>query len=166
VSYTILSVDGFEPVSLESAKNHLRVDIRDDDDMIEEYISAARSHCERFTGLAFVEQSIRLTAKKAKSIELPLSPVADIVSVLNGADPVAYAADLDSVPAVLTFENAPDSFTVTYRTGLSKVNPTVKVAILMMVHQMYEHRGEVPQNAIERVEEAYLRPMRVNLGMA
>jgi hypothetical protein len=37
---------------------------------------------------------------------------------------------------------------------------------LMLVHQMYQHRGDVPDMAVERVEEAYLRPLRVNLGMA
>jgi hypothetical protein len=67
---------------------------------------------------------------------------------------------------VLTVDDLPDVLNVTYETGTATTTPAVKIAVLMLVHQMYEHRGDVPEMAVERVEEAYLRPLRVNLGMA
>lgn len=50
-----------EPISLEMAKSHLRVDFRDDDVLITALISAARSWAEVYTRRAFFEQTIVLS---------------------------------------------------------------------------------------------------------
>jgi uncharacterized phiE125 gp8 family phage protein len=184
MSYIILSTEGAEPVTLEETKAHLRVDSDYEDSLIEAYISAARSHCERFMGLSLVEQTIKATFLKSEMrrplillridetprkniFALPLSPVLEILTVEDGdGEPVAFEQVLDAVPAVLTVDDLPDVLNVTYETGTATTTPAVKIAVLMLVHQMYEHRGDVPEMAVERVEEAYLRPLRVNLGMA
>ncbi len=181
MSYIILSTDGPEPVTLEETKAHLRVDSDYEDSLIEAYISAARSHCERFMGLSLVEQTIKATILKTDRqvpprfghevkkprYELPLSPVVAVLSVEDGeGEPVDHTVITDAIPAVLEVDTMPDVLNVTYETGTGKLNPTMKIAILMLVHQMYEHRGEVTDVAVQRVEEAYLRPSRVALGMA
>jgi uncharacterized phiE125 gp8 family phage protein len=184
MSYIILSTEGPELVTLAEAKAHLRVDSDVEDTLIEAYISAARSHCERFMGLSLVEQTIKATFLKSAMhrpqtllrmdelprkniVELPLSPVVNLLTVEDGdGEPVEYTEILDAVPAVLTIDEVPDVLNVTYETGTATTTPAVKIAVLMLVHQMYQHRGDVPDMAVERVEEAYLRPLRVNLGMA
>jgi len=45
-----------EPISLVAAKSHLRVDITDDDFLIQSMISAVREHVEDVTGRCFVDQ--------------------------------------------------------------------------------------------------------------
>jgi hypothetical protein len=201
MSYIILSTDGNEPVTLEQVKAHLRVDIDDEDTLIETYMEAARAHCERFLGLSLVPQTIKATYRKSQPevqsplvyrstwgqfrdcmwsydpnsrkrfLPLPLSPVAELVSVKdqNGED-FAHEFDEDSIPAVLTLDDMPDKLIVEYKTSAYNFTPQFKLAILMLVHQMYQQRGEVggfvDSTAIVRVEEAYLRPYRVQLGMA
>lgn len=47
-----------EPLSLEEAKAHLRVDGGDEDDLITALIVAARQHAESFTGRRFITQAV------------------------------------------------------------------------------------------------------------
>jgi hypothetical protein len=184
MSYIILSTDGPEPVSLAEAKAHLRVVDNDEDALIETYIAAARSHCERFLGLSLVNQTIKATFLRSELyrpqmllrlnelprktiLDLPLSPVDEIIEVADGeGEPVEHTAFLGPIPAVLRLESMPELISVTYKTVASTLNATLKIAVLMILHQMYEYRGDIPDNVILRNEEAYLRPMRVNLGMA
>lgn len=49
-----------EPISLAEAKAHLRVDITDDDAVIQNYIRAARTNLERVYDVAFITQSLVL----------------------------------------------------------------------------------------------------------
>lgn len=51
---------GAEPVTLAEAKNHLRVDVTDDDALITLLISAARRYAEVYTGRSFITQQWRL----------------------------------------------------------------------------------------------------------
>lgn len=46
-----------EPVSLDEMKKHLRVDIDDDDELIQAMITAARTHIENITRRAFLTQT-------------------------------------------------------------------------------------------------------------
>jgi uncharacterized phiE125 gp8 family phage protein len=49
-----------EPLSLDEAKLHLRVDIVDDDELITVLIQAAREYCEEFCHRAFITQTWKL----------------------------------------------------------------------------------------------------------
>lgn len=183
MSYIITVPATVEPITLEEAKMHLRVDADYEDTLIAFYLQAARAHCERFTGISFTVQTVKatfLTTKQDQTIyrwpdipftvdaffELPLSPVAEILSVTDGTDPVEYTSDLDSIPARVFMDERKDKVVITYRTNAGVVTPDAKIAILMVLHQMYETRGNVEDMSLERVEEAYLRHMRVNKGMA
>ena len=180
MSYTITTPSATEPITLEEVKAHLRVDGDLEDPSLAAYLSAARSHCERFTGLSFVEQGITLVKRRKELvddlqpfepqkvyIDLPLSPVVAVDSVKDGdGNEVIHEVDIDSVPAVLTVDDMPAKLLVEYTTGTTQVLPDVKLAILMMTHLMYQHRGDIPKEAVERVEEAFLRTHRVALGVA
>jgi len=184
MSYIVLSTDGDELVTLAEAKAHLRIDSDYEDAIIELYIKAAREHCERFLGLSLVEQTIKATILKRDCVTLPivltsydcprdyvyplpLSPVAEIEQVTDGdGASVDFKVYLDAIPAVISIENMPDVLNVTYKTDTTTSNMTMKIAVLMILHQLYEYRGDIPENVTQRVEEAYLRQYRVNLGMA
>jgi uncharacterized phiE125 gp8 family phage protein len=58
---TLITPPPAEPVSLDEAKKHLRVDISEDDGLIAGQVSAAREWCETNTGRSFLTQTWRLT---------------------------------------------------------------------------------------------------------
>lgn len=61
-----------EPVTLELAKKHSRVEIDDDDDLIEIYIAAARDYAEQYMCRAIIRQEVELTLDHFPSIGIQL----------------------------------------------------------------------------------------------
>lgn len=56
----VITAPSVEPISLEQAKAHLRVDTTDQDDLIESLISAARERIEDETGRALITQTLEI----------------------------------------------------------------------------------------------------------
>lgn len=155
-----------EPVTLAEAKAQLRVDHTDEDTLIAQYIKAARQHAERFTGLSLAAQTVQLVyTGEDLTIPLPLSPVASITSVTDGTDALEYTADLLAIPATVTLTTVPVGMVATYVTS-PLVEADIKLALMLLIHAMYDTRGMPEQVVIERIEEAYLRTHRVTKGMA
>ncbi len=65
MSYKVTTAPAYEPVSLAQAKQHLRVDWTDDDNLIEDLIVAARQWCERGIRQALINQTLQCV------VELP-----------------------------------------------------------------------------------------------
>jgi hypothetical protein len=165
----VTSTTGTEPIDLVTAKLHLRVDDTYEDALITEYISAARSHCERFTGLSFIEQTIsyhtELVDATSHRVILPIGPAVSVQSVTDDTGETITATWVTTAcPTVLTFSGASDGVTIAYTTDATMVTSDIKTAMLMLLHQMYESRGMVDGEAVYRVEEAYLRNHRVLFG--
>jgi uncharacterized phiE125 gp8 family phage protein len=158
-----------EPLTLEEAKNHLRVDddIDEDDALINNFIAAARQDCEKFQNRAYVTQTweLWLDAWPDKDyIEIPLPPLQTISSVkyydtedteatLSSDD---YFVDAQSEPGrvVLNSGNSWPGTTlrpangvcVTFVAGYGDagdVPKNIKSAILLLVGHFYEHREDV-----------------------
>jgi uncharacterized phiE125 gp8 family phage protein len=86
MALTLVTAPIVEPISLEEAKAHLRVDHTDDDAMIEIYIRAAREYVEGpygFLGRALVTQTWRLTLDEFpdNEIKIPLPPLQSITNL-------------------------------------------------------------------------------------
>jgi hypothetical protein len=123
-----------EPITLEEAKAHLRVDIANDDELIEALITAARMGAEEFTRRAFISQDWRLwldtfpgaaepwwdgmregaaTGVLRRFIHLPRSPLQAIVAVKTYDeanvesifDPTLYFVDTASEPGRLALRS-------------------------------------------------------------
>lgn len=60
-----------EPISIATAKSHLRVDFTDDDNLIAGYITAAREFCEDYTGRAFIAQTFDYTLDDFPRADMP-----------------------------------------------------------------------------------------------
>jgi hypothetical protein len=179
-SYKITTQATVEPLTLEEVKLHLRVDHDDEDSMIGLYMKAARQHAERFLGLSLAAQSVRYVLtnnelprdewlmyepRRPNVIELPLSPVATIESVTDGVNPYTHTANLLVFPATVEVESIPDTLVISYTTT-PLVEEDIRLALLLIIHTMYETRGAPEPDTLDRISEAYLRAHRVDKGMA
>lgn len=79
--YEIKVTDGSEPISLETAKDWLRVTTEDDDAIITDLITVARKRIEAFALRSMVAKSIVLTGYIEDSFILPYGPISNVSAV-------------------------------------------------------------------------------------
>ncbi len=168
MSLTIVTPPAEEPVTLTEAKNHLRVDLTDDDSLISALIVAAREHAEAITRRAFITQTLKLSLDAFPAnngpIYVPMPPLQSVNSLkyfntggveqtlTEGTD---YLVDNESEPGRITpapdtgwpaTQNRPNAVSVEFVAGFgdaSKVPQGIKQAILLMVGHWYENREAV-----------------------
>jgi uncharacterized phiE125 gp8 family phage protein len=151
-----------EPVSLDRAKDHLRVYHNDDDAYIRDLIRAARQRAETFTGLHFVLKTLDVIFYKySDKIKLPVNSINELVEVKfrnSSREWEAMAANnihTEQLPFV-TFKSKPiNLLPETGEDQLLKVNIKVgpkaneivpydvQYAILLMLRTMYDNREDV-----------------------
>lgn len=155
-----------EPVTVEEAKAHLKIDGAAEDVLIGSLILTSRLHIEAALSLALISQSwtyVRDCWPKRGRVELPLSPIQSVDAVrVKDADGVAeiisstrYLVDLASRPPRLVWnkEMGPQpglpvggieiDFTAGFGAAPTSVPAPLKHAILMLVAHWYEHRDPV-----------------------
>jgi uncharacterized phiE125 gp8 family phage protein len=151
-----------EPVTLAEARAQCRVTDTNEDSLISIYIQAARQYCEQYTQRAIGPQTFELAldAFPDGPIELPMSPATSITSVkyadVNGVEQTlstsgyvlddyshlswcvsAYGSEW---PVALDAANA---VKVRYVAGTTTIDPTVRVAMLLLIGHMFEERSAV-----------------------
>jgi uncharacterized phiE125 gp8 family phage protein len=183
MSLSLTTAPAAEPVTLDAAKAHLRVDTADDDALITSLVAAARARAEWHTGRAFVTQSWTLWLDRwpcDSIIEIPLPPLQSVSSVTAYApdntatvlDAATYQVDLVASPARLALKpnasppaalRALNAVAIAFTAGYgdaSDVPAPIQQAILTIVAALYAHRGdeavELPQEAL-----ALLAPYRM-----
>lgn len=169
----VITGPSFEPVTLEEAKRHCRVDISDEDTLITGLISAARAYLEQLAGRAFAARTLLLhlscfplvTRQNHRgAIRLPNPPLASVTSVqyydtagtlqtLAGAsyqvDTVREPGEILVVPGG-TWPDVQDdrvgAVQVTYVAGVATagdIDPRVKQAMLLTIGHWYQNRETV-----------------------
>ncbi len=79
---TLVSPPTAEPVSLTEAKNHLRVTVADEDDLISLYIKTSRHHVEAYTRRSLIVQSHDWTLDGFENLlRLPRSPLRSVTHI-------------------------------------------------------------------------------------
>jgi uncharacterized phiE125 gp8 family phage protein len=162
---------GAEPVTLEEAKAHLRVDSDAENAYIAELIAAVRQFCESYTGRAFVVRSysLYLDAWPDAAVALPRPPLHSVESVqVYAGDDTAeefsaggYYADTVSFPGRLllregAFAPAPgravNGIEIRYRAGYSaapeSVPSVLRQGMKQMIAYLYQNRGDGPERAL------------------
>ena len=162
---TLLNAPDDEPVSLDEAKLHLRVDGADDDSLITALITAARQQAENRTGRALVTQKWRydLATFPVDTVELPKPPLASVESItyldadgtrqtLTDSAYEVYTASLAGVvnPAYDTAWPAcreqPGSVQISYTAGYgdaAAVPQLIKAWMLLAIATWYAQREAV-----------------------
>jgi uncharacterized phiE125 gp8 family phage protein len=155
-----------EPVTLQEAKIHLRVDDTEEDTSISMAIQAAREEAEHQTGRALITQTWErvLDAFPAGAIQLGNPPIISITSVkyfdVNGVEQTlsasAYTLDSVKMPGWLlpsaayptwpsTQADTPNTVRVRFTCGYgaaSAVPAKVRRWILLRIGTLHEHRQE------------------------
>lgn len=188
---TLIEAPSEEPVSLEEAKLHCRIDGNDEDLLLTRLIASARRQAEHITGRALITQKWRLTLDgfDAGPIHLP-KPRLQSVESLSYVDPDGVSYTLDASDYRVTNDStigcvlpaygaawpqsrrAPGAVTVVFTAGYGaapSVPEDVKSWILLAVGAWYAQRestasgsvSELPRSAWQALLEPYVATVRV-----
>lgn len=161
----LITAPATEPITLQEAKIHLRVDDSEEDTSISMAIQTARQEAEHMTGRALITQTWErvLDAFPAGAIELGNPPIISITSVKyldpNGVEQTlagsAYTIDAVKMPGWLhpaagttwpnTQTDVPNAVRVRFLCGYgaaSAVPANVRRWMLLRIGTMHEHRQE------------------------
>jgi len=129
-----------EPVTLQEAKDYMRISSDSENDLIEELITSARERIEKYTGL-----SLGLKTLKAYwfyfhiPAEIPYGPVTAINSVVDDND-----VELEYTARGLQYKTleaySTQGLAIEYEAGFTIVPKGLKLAILKQVSTDYENR--------------------------
>lgn len=189
MSYKVTTEPVVEPLTLEDAKEYLRIQNNDEDQLIAQLIIAARSYCEEELDLAIVEQTITLKLDSfpdSRVIYLPRSNLLDVTSVSyldqdNASQTFTdYTKDIYSTPGRIinntndwpTTTDDANAVTIVYTAGFGEYSESsgapvpgaVDQAMKMLVTHFYENRTPVvignTANSIEMAVTACLQKYR------
>ena len=145
-----------EPVTLAEAKLYMRVDNTDDDALITDLITAARTTCEHWLRKSLINQTWKIAFDWAipGNVYLPMGPVASITSVVlfnqDGTsvtvDPTTYWLNAAQNALTMYARLAAFRIEITYNTGYgsaaANVPRPIKQGILSHIAYMYDSRAE------------------------
>lgn len=153
-----------EPLSLAEIKAHLRVETDAEDGLLASYLIAAREAVERYLRRALISQGWRLVLDlwPEGPVRFPRPPllavdavrVFDADNVASLVDPARYHVESRAEPGFLLptdGESLPRpgrrhggieiDFTAGFGEGWNDVPAAIRQALLMMIAELYEHRG-------------------------
>lgn len=164
---TVVTPPLVEPVSLDEAKDYLRVDIADDDPILTRIITAAREFLSGWAGLTFIdtvyaERFNRFPIGSTTPIKLQRPPLTDVTEITyidgDGAtqtwDSAEFQFDIFARPGLVlpvegfaypvtafrTFNAVTVAFTAGEGAAGSDVQAKHRQAILWLCEHMYEQR--------------------------
>jgi uncharacterized phiE125 gp8 family phage protein len=134
-------------VTLQAAKDYLRVDYSEDDTLIQSLIDTARIRLEQYASVAMTARTLKVVAYVDEFIELPYAPINTIslVEYWDGAAWVAmevgnYRVLGDTYKKVYFTSPLMSDFRFTYTCGYATTPESMKTALLKMVGDLYEYR--------------------------
>jgi len=168
-----------EPLTLADTKAHLKVETSDEDGLIGDLITVARSHLEQECALALITQTWRLTLddwppdgciliRRAPVVSIETVSVYDAGGEAMAVDLTGMMLDRHARPARLLLDErvrpgrAINGIEVDFIAGFGAdgqaVPQVLKRAMLMHVAQMYEMRGAVAtSDQPGAIPEGYMR---------
>ncbi len=172
MALVLTSAPLIEPVSLDEAKAHLRIDGNAEDILVSSLILTSRLHIEAALDLALIDQAWTLQLDRwprTSDVEIPLSPLQSVngVGVRNAAGelvPVpatSYLTDMASRPPRIVFNGAvrPDpgvaaagieiAFSAGFGSTAASVPAPLRHAVLMLVSHWYEHRDAAETGSLQ-----------------
>ena len=134
-------------VTLQAAKDYLRVDYSEDDTLIQNLIDAARIRLEQYAGVAMSPRTLKVVAYVDEFIELPYAPINNISMVEYWDNTNWVEIELgnynvlgDTYKKVYFTSPIMSEFRFTYTCGYATTPESMKTALLKMVGDLYEYR--------------------------
>lgn len=167
MSLTVVTEPTSEPLTVQQAKDHLRLDHDEDDTLLRDLIKAARVWIEGQTHRAILTQTWDFSIDWGwpyrdgqPYIKLPLNPVASVTSItyVDGSSPNPTLAAADYTVAARTHgsyivpaynvtwstpRSVPDAIVVRFVAGESAAPKPLEQAMKLLVTHMYENREPV-----------------------
>jgi len=131
-----------EPVTLEEVKNFCKIDVSDDDILIDLMITACRMECEELTNIGFVQRQVIVEQNNGNGgCQLPLGPVGEITNVkdTNGND-LTYQAAGTKWKQILTPIH--ERLVIVYTAGYGTLPAELKLALLECIFYRYDERKQ------------------------
>ena len=134
-----------EPFSVQEFKDWGKIDVSDDDVLIEELITSAREICEGFLCISLIPRTvIAILDNSNGNSYLPYGPVVELISITdvdgNAITTDNYKLQLEDFKRL----SYPYSKYVRleYTAGYDTVPRKIKTGILQQLLYMYQHRGD------------------------
>lgn len=167
--FTVLISPTVEPITATELKLFGRIDGTDEDDLIDGFISAARTACEGYLSRALIKQKIRLSLDywPGMEIELPRPPLISVEGVYTldeddnptTYDATSYFIIKNNDPAKIVIRNgcSPPTNTSRFYSGFvvdmwagygdaaTYVPQPIKEGLKLWVMQIYEQRNMTPE---------------------
>lgn len=176
----VVSQIGVEPISLDEAKQYLRVDFADDDTLITSLIKTAREYCEQILNASLVEKRYEYYLDKfplENYIKIPKPPLTAVESVTikdsegieNSFNDYVVVENEFEESKILATNGWPNielypanSIKITYTAGYSTVPEPIKMAVLLLISHWYENREIIGQTTsqIDFTVNALISPYR------
>lgn len=129
-----------EPVTLQEAKDYMRISSDSENDLIEELITSARERIEKFTGLSLGEKTLKAYwFYYHVPAEIPYGPVTLINSVVDDND-VALEYTARGLQYKVLEAYSTQGLVIEYEAGFAVAPKGLKLAILKQVSTDYENR--------------------------
>lgn len=179
---TLVTGPTVEPVGLDEAKDHLRLDGENEDRRLRGYLKAARVWAEHFTRRALISQTWDLKVDTfGELLYVPLPPLQSVTSISyvddNGDSQTVtstiYTVDTDSDPGRIflaydqswpSHRSIPNAVTarivVGYGAVADNVPEDIRTAILLRISRLYEFREPVITGTIVSDTESDLSMLR------
>jgi uncharacterized phiE125 gp8 family phage protein len=179
MSVQVITPPALEPVTLAETKAFLQLDSDHEDDLIAGLIQSARETAEDITGRALITRSLRqiFRGSPARGVfTLAKSPLVQITQVQYiNAEGVAAQIDNSTFyvdlgqSRLITLAGFPKpafvspaealwiDYTAGYGPAMAAVPASLRMAILLIVRELFEHRGE-GESALPLRAQALLAP--------
>ena len=136
-----------EPITLAQAKNYLKVDFDDDNDLITSLIASARVRLEKYAGVAMSARTLQVVAYVDEFIELPYAPLNNITKVEywdNGTWVEMSVGDYyvlgTTYKKIYMVANNRMEYRFTYTCGYTTIPQPMITALYKLIADLYDYR--------------------------
>lgn len=176
VALTLVTAPAAEPISIDEAKAHARIDVDVDDQLVEALITTARRTAEALRNEALITQTWKLVLDafpQGDTLRIPKPPLQSITHIkyTDEDDNVStyasgsYIVDTDSAPGRVVLRDGESwpgttliaangvevQFVCGYGDAGGDVPREVRQAMLLLIGHWYENREEVTIGEVARI---------------
>jgi uncharacterized phiE125 gp8 family phage protein len=153
--------DTAEPVTITEARAWLKLDVAEDDLILDELITAARQQCEGFLNISLINRTVTAWLQIGLDlIRLPYGPVKEVTAVENSAGELItdYVLKYEKFKALDPATEVKAVYTAGYEEPIPR---QFKTGILEQVAWLYTNRGDQQiTETISPIAKKILAPYR------